>query len=460
MKKLFRRVLIATAVMVSALAAGTFTACARGSLEEQKREEGYTYTVTYDANGGTFGSNSTRTYALVKPNSPTPAPGYVDGKTQASVKVPTRTDYELVGEVADDNDDDKNEEALLSKSWFIAKTDENGNVVYEGEGENRAPVLLSEKPWDFVKDKVTGDVTLVAQWTQKLNFSLCIAEVDAETNQTTLKEIRSYTVKKGDTIVDKLYNKVNGEIVRRADNIKVKQTGYTLLDFYLDENYQTLLDTDYAHPGLRVIGTETDPETGVTTEVKSSTVVIYAKFLKGRFDFITANTKKTLTGTSNWYVLEDVDYAGEAAWDAVGEFKGTIYGNGYTLKNVKVQSQAKRTTDYNAHSIFGKVSGLVENITFENATMEVYTQFGAQVLGDQRTTFLAYEFTEKGSMKGVTLQDCKLVLKTMKNGEPTLFSAMTGECGGLWWTAPTAEQADVTVKENDTVVETIKIVQE
>ena len=188
MKKLFRRVLIAAAVMVSALAAGTLTACANGTLEEQKKAEGYTYTVTYDANGGTFGSNSTRTYALVKPNSPTPAPGYVDGKTQASVKVPTRSDYELVGEAADDNDDDKNDEALLSKSWFIALTDEEGNVVYEGEGEDRAPVLLSETPWDFVKDKVTSDITLVAQWTQKLNFSLCIAEVDAETNQTTLKQ--------------------------------------------------------------------------------------------------------------------------------------------------------------------------------------------------------------------------------------------------------------------------------
>ena len=460
MKKLFRRVLIAAAVMVSALAAGTLTACANGTLEEQKKAEGYTYTVTYDANGGTFGSNSTRTYALVKPNSPTPAPGYVDGKTQASVKVPTRSDYELVGEVADDNDEDKNEEALLSKSWFIAMTDEDGNVVYEGEGEDRAPVLLSQEPWDFVKDKVTSDITLVAQWTQKLNFSLCIAEVDAETNQTTLKEIRSYTVKKGDTIVDKLYNKVNGELVRRADNIKVKQTGYTLLDFYLDENYQTLLDTDYTHPGRYVVGTETDPETGVTTEVKSSTVVIYAKFLKGRFDFITSENKKALTGASNWYVLEDVDYAGEEAWEAVSEFKGTIYGNGYTLKNVSVQSKAEKTTNYKAHSMFGKVSGVVENVTFENATVEVYTQFGATVVGDQRTTFLAYEFTEKGSMVGVTLQDCKLVLKTLKNGEPTLFVAMTGECGGLWWTAPTAEQADVTVKENDAVVETIKIVQE
>ena len=460
MKKVFKKVLIAAAVMVTSLAAGTFTACTRGSMEEQKREEGYIYTVTYDANGGTFGSNSTRTYALVKSNSPTPAPGYVDGKTQASVKVPTRTDYELIGEMADDNDDDKNEEAILSKSWFLAKTDEEGNIVYEGEGASRTPVLLSSTPWDFAKDKVTSDITLVAKWTRTLSFSLCIAEVDEETNQPISKEIRSYTVKKGDTIVDKLYNKESGQIVRRADKIKVKQTGYTFLEFYLDANYQTLLETDYTHPGIRVVGTQTDPETGVVTEVESATVTIYAKYLKGRFDFITSENKKALTGTSNWYLLEDVDYTGEEAWEPASEFKGTIYGNGYTLKNVIVKSKAQKTTDYKAHSIFGEMNGLVENLTLENVTMRVETQFGAQVIGDQRTTFLAYEFGEKGSMKGVTLKDCKLALKTLKNGEPTLFTALIGEHGGLWWTAPASGQADVTVKENDQVVSAIKIVHE
>ena len=311
-----------------------------------------------------------------------------------------------------------------------------------------------------MKDKVTSDITLVAQWTETLRFSLCLAETDEETNETVLKEIRSYTVKKGDTIVDKLYNKESGEIVRRADKIKFQPTGYTLLDFYLDENYQTLLNTDYTHPGKYVVGTETNPETGETTEIKSTTVTIYAKFLKGRFDFITVKNKKSLTSVSNWYLLEDVDYTGEDAWMPASEFKGTIYGNGYTLKNVEVKSVAKKTNNYQAHSIFGKVSGLVENLTLENVTMEVYTNYGATVVGDQRTTFLAYEFTEKGSMKGVTLEDCKLVLKTMKNGEPTLFTALTGEYGGLWWTAPADGQADVTIKENDEIVNAIKIVQE
>lgn len=445
MNKVLKRVLISLAVIANVLTVGALASCSAIDLETQKKKDGYVYTVTYDANGGTFGSDSTRTYAMVKKNSLTPAPGYVDGKTQASVKVPTRMEFELVGEAEDDGDEDKNDEAMLSKSWFLAKTDENGNVVYEGEGEERAPVLLSEKPWDFTKDKVTGDITLVAQWTQTLRFSLCITEID-ENNQQITKEIRSYAVKKGDTIVDKLYNKVGNEIIRRADKIKVKQTGYTLLDFYLDADYQTPLATDYAHPGMQ--------ETG--------TVTIYAKYLKGRFDFISSENKKALAGTSNWYVIEDVDFAGEEAWESVSEFKGTIYGNGHTLKNVTVKSKAMKTNEYMVHSIFGKVSGTVENLTLENATMQVYTEYGATVSGEQRTTFLAYEIIANGSMKGITLKDCILSLKTLKNGVPTYFTANTGTNDGLWWNKPTDAQADVTVMENGAVVESsaIKIVNE
>ena len=160
MKKIFKKILLAGTVMVATLSAGIFTSCTYGADQEDlKREEGFKYCVTYDANGGTYGSNSTRTYALVKENSPAPAPGYVDGKTQASVKIPTRRDYQLVGEAKSDGDDDTNEETILTKSWFVAKTDEDGNVIYEGEGDEKTAVLEREEPWNFAKDRVTEDIT-------------------------------------------------------------------------------------------------------------------------------------------------------------------------------------------------------------------------------------------------------------------------------------------------------------
>ena len=97
----------------------------------------------------------------------------MDGKTQASIKIPTRRDYQLVGEAKSDGDNETNDEAILTKSWFVAKTDADGNVIYD---ENGNAVLESETPWNFITDKVTKDITLVAQWREVFRFTLCMVE--------------------------------------------------------------------------------------------------------------------------------------------------------------------------------------------------------------------------------------------------------------------------------------------
>ena len=462
MKKVFKRVLMAATVMVVTLMAGVFTACRVNDAEEQKRQEGYSYCVTYDANGGTFGSGATKTYAFVKENSLTPAPGYVDGNTQASVKSPTRRDYQLVGEAKPDDDKETNDEAILSKSWFLAKTDAEGNVEYEGEGENRQPVLLSNEPWDFTKNRVTGDITLVAKWSEVFRFSICIVDEDGDGNRIE-QQFRTFTVDPGDTIVDKLYKKDGSEIVRRADKIKVSQTGYTLLDFYLDESFQTVLPTDYVHPGRREVEvTQVNPETGVeeTVTMQTNVVTVYVKYLKGKYDLISSENTKMLTGASKWYLLEDIDLTG-TTWDAISRFNGEIYGNGFTISNVTIKSKATKTTSYKAHSMFGTFNGNVQDVTFENVTVQVYTDYGASVLGEQRVNFFAYEFTESGSMTNVTASNCKIVLKVVSEDSQPLFAWQTGGNGGLWWTAPAATQiSGVTVKENGGVVTSISVVQE
>ncbi|MBQ4269334.1 MAG: hypothetical protein IJB97_06785, partial [Clostridia bacterium] len=342
MKKSLKRVLIASTIMLTALTAGVFTACSRGAdPERDKKEDGYSCTVTYDANGGSFGSNSTRTYALVKENSLTPAPGYVDGKTQASVKLPTRRNYQLVGEAKSDNDNETNDEAILSKSWFLAKTDENGNVVYEGEGENRAPVLLSETAWDFTKDRVTDDITLVAMWNEVFRFSICYLET-AEDGKIVEKEYRTFTVDPGDTIVDRLYKKKDGVLVRRADYISATISNKTCLDFYLDSTFTTYLENDYVHPGRRQVEeTVIDPETGeeVTQTVSTNTVTVYAKYLSGRYQFISNDNIRIITGADKWYFVEDVDMTGKT-FESVSKFTGEIWGNGFKMKNLTVISNA------------------------------------------------------------------------------------------------------------------------
>ena len=452
MNKLLKKILVATTVIVVAFTAGIFSACSYGLDQEQKKKkEGYTCTVTYDANGGTYGSNSSVTYALVKENSLVPAPGYVDGNTQASVKVPTRRNYQLINETKAANDDEKNAAAIKSKSWFQAVTDENGKVVYEGEGENKTPVLVTGEPWNFAKDKVTEDITLVAKWTKVYRFILCLTEeVVGEDGQVTVqeKEVRSYTVNPGATMGDKLYNKQSDDsIVRRADFIRPSVSGYTLLDFYADEDLTTQFALDYQHPGtytkeVTVIDPETNQET--TETIETNDVKIYVKYLKGRYDLISQENVKALTGASQWYLVEDVDLTSETAWTALNNFTGTIYGNGFTMRNMTVVSYAKNAQGggFNKHSIFGKMNGLIENITFENVNLKVDTQYGATgIIGEQRLSYFAYDFGTNGLLNNVTLKDCAILRKA-----DNYYTATIGD-SSMWYVAPATEKAIVTVVE-------------
>jgi hypothetical protein len=160
--------------------------------------------------------------------------------------------------------------------------------------------------------------------------------------------------------------------------------------------------------------------------------------------------------------LEDVDFTGSSDWKAVTNFKGHIIGNGFTISNVTVKSTAKNETS-NAdkiHSIFGKMSGTVENLTLANVTMRVETTAVQALTSKQIVAFLAAEMTEGSAMTNVTLKDCKILLKNSGENDVKLFTKETAEEKALWGTAVAPTQATVIIKENDQDATAIKIVEE
>ena len=266
----------------------------------------------------------------------------------------------------------------------------------------------------------------------------------------------------GTKIWKRLYDKdkESGNIVRRADYIRVKVSNYTLLDFYMDEDLTTPLDLNYQHPGRRNVEvTEINPETNQeeTTTISTNSVTLYVKYLAGKYDLISNKNIKTLTEASKWYLLEDVDLS-EKSWSALSKFNGVIYGNGFALKNLTMTSIAVKPTGanmYKEHSIFGKFGGVIENLTFENVTFNVKTSYGTSVPGEQRVNFFAYEFAEKGSLSNVTIKDSCILLS-----HASCYQYQISE-SGLWWTAPAATQIEnVTLQKNGASVETIDIVTE
>ncbi len=465
-KRKIKKVFIAAVLMLLSLLAGILTACGKKqNQEELTKQQGYSYCITYDANGGSFGSNSTLTYALVKKDSLAPAPGYVDAKTQASVKLPTRRNYRLLGGVPKTNDD-----AIKSDCWYLAAMDENGNVLRD---ENGMAVFASDKPWDFAKDRVTEDITLVAAWEEVYRYLLCLTDVD-ENGKTFEKELRAFVVKPGDSVAAKLYDKVDGEYVDRADYIRITEKDYTLLDFYMDEALTQDLDFGYVHPGQREVEeTVIDPETNepVTQTVKTNDVKIYAKYLHGDFELITkasvAKKALKLSYNSNWYLLEDVDLTVDnlitggqepTIWEKVDVFEGVIYGNGHSISGFCVNSQAIRPAyasgvDYTQHSIFGQMNGILSDLTLKGGvfTVNVANAYMEAISGEQRVAFLAYDFGENGRVSNVTLEDCQIVLANHDKYQ----SVINEEAGAVWYVKPTAEQATVTILRDGVEVDVL-----
>lgn len=429
LKTIIKKSLIIISLTLTAVAVSLLGACNAYDMEESLKEQGYSCCITYDANGGTFGSNVTKTYALVKENSLAPAPGYVDTKTQASVKIPTRTDYELKDFDYNDTETDqlkKNGQAILSKSWYVAETDANGNVVYDESGN---AVLKSNTAWDFTKDKVTEDITLVAAWKEVYKFVVSLQTTDKNGNPTEIA-IRTYKVKPGDAIANKLYKKSGGTLIRRPDYINMNYSGYTLLDFYSDKDLKTPFDLDYVHPGTR------ENADGSKTNV----VKIYVKYLVGKYEFVTQkivdDKSLTLTETSKWYLLEDVDLTFNGAkkgWTALSEFNGEIYGNGYSISNFTVTVEPNK--DNTLHSIFGVFNGKIHDLTLKNGELNVEaSEFAENVIGEHRVSFIANKVSSEGCIDNLTVEDCVINLingdkfdTTVNNELGRLFYENNGE---------------------------------
>jgi len=433
---------------------GLFASCSYESQEEAKKEEGYVYCVTYDAGGGYFGANVSRTYTLVKPGSLTPAPGYKDAN-QSGVIIPSRRNHQLIAEDSDN--------CLNTRSWYLAETDENGEIIYEVEGDKKTPKLKSDIPWDFTKDKVNSDITLVAMWEEVYTFVLYVTTTNDKGEEVLESLGKTYLSYPGGSITKSLYHDLESEHPYRADNIKVKVTGkdYTLLGLYLDKELTVPYSFDYVHPGSRDEQiTEKDEEGNtVTKTVQTNEVKIYADYLVGKYEFITNENKSALSTDSKWYLLEDVEYytadvlTGEtvqATWEKLDEFNGEIYGNGYSLKGVKISSQPIKGTSM--HSMFGTINGVIEDVTFIDFTLNVEAnRYADRIVEDQRVALLAYKLGESSRLTGVVIEDCSITL-TNSSKFSAIFNLTDGK--GLWYETATTDP-DVKVIANGAEVSAV-----
>ena len=300
-------------------------------------KEGYTVSVVFDADGGTFkGSNST-IVDLFNPDEVSEdgiqllAPGD-PRRDKSNALTVTKAGYFLAGWYSERTPIDEND---LSKGY-----------TYSGK-------------WDFENDRLVLDpdktysldesaLTLYAAWVPYYNF-----EIYTEDNVliTTVSAINLTIPAWKD-----------GEATLNMDNFPTRE-GYTLDKVTYD------LDN--------VIVNSTEKKTTITGKWDEATatsltptIKLYTTWQEGtRYRiYSTDDLRKNADPAGYYEIYADLDFS-DVEWPGTflnTKFTGKIFGNNHTISNVKIESNSRGRT---GNGLFGSIDGgHIENITFENIT--------------------------------------------------------------------------------------------
>ncbi len=349
-----------TLTVLTLLAAIFFmTACSSEENPYQVNDaENYNVSVKYDANGGTFTTNTSV---------------IVDSYNISTMEKNSKGEVEIAL-LSPDNSLRGNDAFTAVKSghflagWYAERTestDREGNPVYS-----------YSKQWDFTNDLLTVDanqtytaeepvVTLYAVWVPMF-------------------EIEFYSLDSGEYMSSYTFNPSQGNEIQvpawDEETGKINmfdfpgKAGYTFKAVYKDENGSELIDGEsFTHPGT------VDYATGTA---KNEVLKLYVEWQEGEWYHI-YNVEQFLNNAnvSGSYIIHaDLDFEGEI-WPTTlmyGNFSGTIEGNGHTFKNINIEQT--NNSKVNA-GLFGHLTetAAISGLTFENVTFTI--KAGTRVVG-------------------------------------------------------------------------------
>lgn len=324
-----------------------------------------TVTVKYDANGGTFTTNT----AVIK-----------DSYACEDLIVNRFGKYEIP--LIDPNNGIRGaaNSFLASKSgyflagWYakLPAVDENGNAIDEDGAlvsESGKPQATALKKWDFENDTFQFDVRdyekgeiileLVAMWIPEFTFEF----YDLDTGK--LLKVHSFDPMYVDGLELPTWNEETGKLDMKAFPVV---DGKTYAAVYRDPHGLLRVTTDKIYHG------------GIIDEATATAIgsveKLYVDMNEGHwYNIYTAEQfldAKDLSG--NYNILADLDFEEDGWIDEFmyGEFTGTIRGNGHTLKNITYyQSSASKS---NA-ALFGSIAtgAVIEDVNFENLNFVIET---------------------------------------------------------------------------------------
>lgn len=335
------------------------TGCAEeASPYEINDGENFTVSVRYDANGGTF---TTNTSVIVDSYNISEMKTNGDGNVEIALLSP---DNSLRG---NDAFTAVNSGYFLA-GWYAERTqtvDSQGNTVYTYSG-----------PWNFEEDTLAVDAGKTYSSAEPV-LTLYAAWVP-------LFEIEFYALDSGEYLESYTFSPTTGAEIRvpawdtESGAIEMydfpQRSGYTFNGAYYDENgTQPVTGDTVEHTG------GVDHETGTAD---NTSMKLYIDWTEGEWYHI-YNVEQFLDNASvagNYVIHSDLDFEGEI-WPTslmYGNFTGSIQGNGHTFRNIEVTQT--NNSKVNA-GLFGNLTEEAElrDLTLENVTFTI--QAGTRVAG-------------------------------------------------------------------------------
>lgn len=356
------------------------TGCSAEPTPYEKNDlEGYTVSVKFDANGGTFTTNSS---VIVDSFNPASLHKNGEGKAEIALLSP---DNPLRGNDAFN----VSRPGYFLAGWYAVRTEAaNGEYTYGDK-------------WDFDSDLVTVDpnaahssatpvLTLYAAWIPRFEIQFC-----DKTSGEVLKSLDFDPTT--ENVSAPAWNTETGTLEMYKFPAR---NGYTFTAAYYDDGFTKALDTEnVVHPGV------IDYETGTA---KDTVLKLYVEYTEGEWYRI--YTAEQLTDNANlnghYEICADLDFTDEI-WPTVfmyGNFNGEIKGNGHTVSNVTFA----QTNNSKANAgLFGQLTekASITDLTFQNVTFTV--QSGTRVAGTNYG-LLAGTVSADAVLSGVKIQSSAL----------------------------------------------------
>lgn len=347
LKAIFLTVLLAVTVLLA-------TSCGENdSPYEGYDESGYTVSVKYDANGGSF---TTNTSVLIDSYNPEDFP---DGKLplispdnsgRVTPLTPKRSGYFLAGWYTE-------REAVLDENGN--HLDHDGNIASVSGND---PAYVYGGLWNFENDRFTIEagksysatepaVTLYAAWVPEFKFEFYTKDGAELLGSTTINPLVSTT------LTLPAWNVQSGEM---DNNDFPSVSGKTFSGAYLGVQLaDQITASTVEHSGIF------NPE---TAGYEDNVMKIYLDLLDGQwFRISTVDQFIKNAQPSGHYIIEaDLDFEGKSWPLSTGTFRGSIIGNGHSFSNITVKQSSMGTSG----GLFANLAAtaVFENLNIVNAT--------------------------------------------------------------------------------------------